>query len=127
MGGRDEGLDLVQIALIARSEVVEPNDTLVELEQGFQEVGADKTGNTGDEPGPRVVAEGGLDLGVAWHLGVGGRGVVVADGVAGGLMKAGWLTLAAPSPPAPPPRGGEGSEEGAAAVGAGVGVLSGCR
>ena len=45
-------------------------------------------------------------------------------------MKAGWVTLPAPSPPAPPPRGGEGSEEGAG-EGWGEGALrlglSGCR
>lgn len=64
MGRGDQGLDLIQVVLVAGGEVVEPDDGLVELEQGFQQVGADEAGHAGDEPGFGVGLELVLDLGV---------------------------------------------------------------
>ncbi len=93
---------------MAGGEVVEPDDGLVELEQGFQQVGADEAGDAGDEPGFGVGLELALDLGVAWHFGVGGRGLVVAYGVAGWAYE-GWMAYAAcPLSPGPSPAWGGG-------------------
>ena len=45
-----QGLNFVQVTLVAGSKVVETYHTLVELEQGFEQVAADKPSNTSDEP-----------------------------------------------------------------------------
>ena len=47
----DFALDFVQVVLVAGGEVVQADDGLVEAQQGFQQVGADKAGHAGDEPG----------------------------------------------------------------------------
>ena len=49
--GGDEGLHFVQVALVAGGKVVQADDALAELKQGFQQVGADETGHSGDKPG----------------------------------------------------------------------------
>lgn len=46
--------NFVQIVLVAGGEVVQPHYTLIQLEQVFQKIGADKTGNTCDQPSSRI-------------------------------------------------------------------------
>ena len=41
----------VEVALVAGGEVVQSDDTLIELQQGFGQVAADEAGDPGDEPG----------------------------------------------------------------------------
>ncbi len=48
---RDQALHFVQVVLVAGGEVVQAHHTLVELEQGFQQVAANKTRHTCDQPG----------------------------------------------------------------------------
>ena len=47
----DQALHFIQIALVAGGKVVQTDDALVELEQGFEQVAADEAGHAGDEPG----------------------------------------------------------------------------
>ena len=47
----DQTLDLVQVTLMAGGKVVQSDYRLIELEQGFQQVGADKTSNASNQPG----------------------------------------------------------------------------
>lgn len=49
--GVDQALHLIQVVLVAGGEVIQPHHPLVELQQGFQQVGADKAGHPGDQPG----------------------------------------------------------------------------
>lgn len=51
--GGDEGFNFVEITLVTGGKVVQPNYTLAEFKQGLQQVGADKAGYAGDEPGFR--------------------------------------------------------------------------
>lgn len=51
--GGDEGLNFVEVTLVTGGEIVQPNHLLAELKQGLQQVGADKAGYAGDEPGFR--------------------------------------------------------------------------
>ena len=44
----DQGLDFVQVVLVAGGEVVQAHYCLVQFEQGFQQVGADEAGYAGD-------------------------------------------------------------------------------
>jgi hypothetical protein len=44
----DQGLDFVEVALVAGGEVVQADHALVEFEQGFQQVAADEAGYAGD-------------------------------------------------------------------------------
>jgi len=44
----DQGLDLVQVVLVAGGEVVQAHYCLVQFKQGFQQVGAYETGDSGD-------------------------------------------------------------------------------
>jgi len=55
--GSDETLHLVQITLMPGGKVVQADHALIKLEQGFQQVGTDKTCHTGDKPGPRGLRE----------------------------------------------------------------------
>ena len=48
---------LLQIAGIAGREVVEAHDRLPELEQCLQQIGADETGDPGDQPAARTAAQ----------------------------------------------------------------------
>ncbi len=64
----DQGLDFVQVALVAGGEVVEADHALVEFEQGFKQVAANEASHTGNEPGFGVLAQLGLDLFVAGHV-----------------------------------------------------------
>jgi hypothetical protein len=43
--------------LIASAEVVQANNSLIQFEQGFKQVAADKTRNARDEPGLRLCLE----------------------------------------------------------------------
>ena len=73
--GTDQALHLVKVALVAGGEVVQPDHALVELEQGFEQVGADEAGYAGNEPGLRVLGEVDAELVVAGHgAGCGGLG-----------------------------------------------------
>lgn len=65
--GTDQALHLVKVALVAGGEVVQPDHALVELEQGFEQVGADEAGYAGNEPGLRVLGEVDAELVVAGH------------------------------------------------------------
>lgn len=65
--GTDQALHLVEVALVAGGEVVQPDHALVELKQGFEQVGADEAGYAGDEPGLRVLGEVEAELVVAGH------------------------------------------------------------
>ena len=40
---------------MAGGEIVEADDALIELEQGFEQVAADEAGYAGDEPSERLV------------------------------------------------------------------------
>ena len=55
--GTDAGLHLRQILFMAGGEVVQPDDALVEQEQGLDQVAADEAGGAGDEPGFRLGAK----------------------------------------------------------------------
>jgi hypothetical protein len=44
-------LHLIQIVLMAGSEVVQANDVLIQLQQGFKQVAANKTGDPGPASG----------------------------------------------------------------------------
>ena len=50
LGGGNAGMDIVQVVLVAGGKVVQADDSLVQLEQRLQQIGADKAGDTGDEP-----------------------------------------------------------------------------
>src|SRR5690606_7044439 len=63
--GADEFAHLVQVLLVAGGEVVQADHALVELEQGFEQVGADEAGDAGDQPGFRAGPEIFLKLFVA--------------------------------------------------------------
>ena len=67
----DQSLDLIQVVLVAGGEVVQAHYCLVQLEQGFQQIGAYETGNAGDEPGFGVGLEVGFYFFVAGHFGPG--------------------------------------------------------
>jgi len=49
--GADFALYFVQVVLVAGGEVVQADDGLVQLQEGFQQVGADEACYAGDEPG----------------------------------------------------------------------------
>lgn len=49
LGRGDQGLDLVQVALVAGGEVVQAGHVVVLSELGFDQVGADEAGCAGDE------------------------------------------------------------------------------
>jgi len=53
-------VDFVEIFLVAGRKVIKAEDVLVELKKGFENVGADETGDTGDEPGTGSSAKTGL-------------------------------------------------------------------
>ena len=96
LGGGDQALHFVQVALVAGGEVVQANHALVELEQGLQQVTADEAGHACDEPGFGRLAQFSLYLFVAGHFGVmsgpwlcmSGRTGVGAPG--GGHRGVGW-------------------------------------
>ena len=50
----NQALHLIQAVLVAGGEVVQPHHPLVELQHGFQQVGADEAGHPGDQPGFRI-------------------------------------------------------------------------
>jgi hypothetical protein len=49
--------DLVQVALMARGEIVERDDLLSAFEQGLDEVRSDEAGGAGDEPACRALGQ----------------------------------------------------------------------
>jgi len=55
----NEVLDFGQVIFYSGGEVVESDNGLVQLEEGFQQIGADETRATGHKPGFRRGAEGG--------------------------------------------------------------------
>ena len=61
---------LIQIVLVAGGEVVQADHGLAQAQQGFQQVGADKAGHAGDQPGFGVGLEVGFDLLVFAHTGI---------------------------------------------------------
>ena len=63
--GGDFALDFVQVVLVASGEVVQADDGLVQLQEGFQQIGADEACYAGDEPGFGVGFEGFFNLFVA--------------------------------------------------------------
>ncbi len=63
--GGDGLLDFVQVVLVAGGKVVQADDGLVQLQEGFQQVGADEACYAGDQPGFGVGCEVLLDLFVA--------------------------------------------------------------
>ena len=67
--GGDQGLHLLKVALVAGGKVVEANHALVELEQGFEQVAANEAGHASHQPGLGVLAQFGLDVFVAGHVG----------------------------------------------------------
>jgi len=75
--GADEALYLVEVALVAGGEIVQPDHALIELEESFEQVGTDETGHTGDEPDLRVLGE------IEAKLFVAGHGLAWAVGMAG--------------------------------------------
>lgn len=64
----------IEICLVTSREVVEPYDMLVQLQQFFEKVGANKARNTGHQPGSRLVSQRGLNL-LIWHTLVEIRGL----------------------------------------------------
>ena len=58
----------VQIFLVAGHKVVQPNHGLPKLEQGFQQVGANKARNAGDEPTRRFGCHGFGKFGIRAHV-----------------------------------------------------------
>ena len=66
--GSDKGLDFIQIALVTGGKVVQADNALVELEQGFQQIAADKASHAGDEPGAGLGGQAGLQLLVGGHF-----------------------------------------------------------
>lgn len=67
LGGGDEALHFIQIALVPGSKVVQPHHALVELEQGFEQVAANEARHPGYKPGFGGLAQLGLYLFVAGH------------------------------------------------------------
>lgn len=67
LGWGNQGSDFVQVALVAGGEVVQPHHALVELEQGFKQIAANKAGRAGNEPGAGGFGESGLKLFVGGH------------------------------------------------------------
>ena len=63
----DQLLDFVEVVLVAGGEVVEADHPLVELEQSFQQVGADEASYTGNQPGLGGLREVLQELFVAGH------------------------------------------------------------
>ena len=63
--GGDFALDFVQVVLVAGGEVVQADDGLIQLQEGFQQVGADEACYAGDEPGFGAGFEGFFNLFVA--------------------------------------------------------------
>ena len=53
----DEAADLVEVALMARGEIVERDDLLSAFEQGLNEVRSDEAGGAGDEPACRALGQ----------------------------------------------------------------------
>lgn len=71
--GGNEGAHLVQVALISRREVVEPHHALVEFEQGFQHIRADKASDAGDQPGFWGIKKASTKLLIRGHSGLAHR------------------------------------------------------
>ena len=44
----DQGLDFIQVALVTGGKVIQTDHTLIEFEQGLQQVAADEAGHAGD-------------------------------------------------------------------------------
>ncbi len=68
LGGGDEALHFVQIALVPSGKVVQPHHALVEREQSFEQVAANEARHPGYEPGFWGLAQLGLYLFVAGHV-----------------------------------------------------------
>ncbi len=47
---RDEASNVLEVVTVTRGEIIQSNDTLIELEQGLQQVRADETGDAGNQP-----------------------------------------------------------------------------
>src|ERR1700674_1050871 len=69
---------LLKVGVITGGEIIEPNDCLVEREQGFHEIAADKASRTGNQPAVLVASQ------MAFYLSVFGRYGLQTD-----LQKAG--------------------------------------
>jgi hypothetical protein len=54
---RDPTLNLVQIALMSGGEIIQANNPLPQLQQGFEQIGADEAGNAGHQPGGGLLFE----------------------------------------------------------------------
>jgi len=68
----DQRLHFIEVALVAGGEIVQADDALIQLEQGFQQVAADEASHTGDKPGfwvgPQLGLQGLVGGGHAYSL-----------------------------------------------------------
>ena len=48
---------ILDISRIPGEKIIQPNDRLTEFEKRFEKIGANKTGNTGYQPFPRIFAQ----------------------------------------------------------------------
>jgi hypothetical protein len=53
----NQTFNFIKVMLIASAEVVQANNSLIQFEQGFKQVAADKTRNASNEPGFRLSLE----------------------------------------------------------------------
>src|SRR5439155_4525447 len=63
--GAQCSLDFVEVTLVSRGEIVEPDHALIEREQGLEQVRPDEAGGAGDEPSARRRTQLGLQRLVA--------------------------------------------------------------
>lgn len=65
---RHAASDFRWVALVAGGKVIEADQALAQLEQGFEQVGADEAGHADDEPSVRLLGEAGFKLLVGGHF-----------------------------------------------------------
>jgi hypothetical protein len=53
----DPALDLVKIVLVAGGKIIETHHPLPQIEQGFEQIGADEAGDAGHQPGGGLLPE----------------------------------------------------------------------
>jgi hypothetical protein len=69
-----QGLHLIEIMLVAASKVVQANHSLIQLEQRFEQVAADETGDPGYQPAVTLLTQLRLQLLVTSICGGGHQG-----------------------------------------------------
>ena len=67
LGGGDQALHFVKVALVPGGKVVQPHHALVERKQSFEQVAANEARNASDQPSFGALAQLGLDYFIASH------------------------------------------------------------